>query len=410
MVQRIPLSTITLKAIEDFAEQKPKEKKYLKIEYDEMGNRCVTCLKKSDFTFRDTLQWLFVPSKWSRFNLDSIAEVCQAAIGENASKLAIKHVEGISNLNSKIDKHNNSLKHRFWKIFNVEDYMGVTLDPKQVEAIFQDTISPAKNTRSKVHLENKIGISNAGNTCYQNSLLQALRASQAFKKIYTPDKKTLTEPFKSLKALFALLDNNQGQFISGKNRLLVQLRTALYNAGFVDANSGSEEDAHELLMTIIQRSGHTFSLQYPERIRPEEYNHLNLILPEQTANIPMQEIINLNGFRIVGTPPEFLPIQLGRFEYNQEDGTTRKIFTPIVPNKEIQIPGPTPNKNIRYRLVSAVTHYGDTPRTGHYTAAVLEPNNQFTCYDDASVATNAFDPTIEDIKQSGYLYFYERIK
>lgn len=60
----------------------------------------------------------------------------------------------------------------------------------------------------------------------------------------------------------------------------------------------------------------------------------------------------------------------------------------------------------RYRLVSVIVHYGDSPNQGHYLSYATGPDGRFRCFNDAIVTP----ATLEEVLVSKpYIVFYELI-
>ena len=60
----------------------------------------------------------------------------------------------------------------------------------------------------------------------------------------------------------------------------------------------------------------------------------------------------------------------------------------------------------KYELVATITHHGQEPSKGHYTADTRHSDGQWLRYDDASVAAVGTNKVLHD---QAYVLFYKQV-
>lgn len=60
----------------------------------------------------------------------------------------------------------------------------------------------------------------------------------------------------------------------------------------------------------------------------------------------------------------------------------------------------------KYELVATVTHHGNNPSTGHYTADCRQPDGRWLRFDDAVVSVV---PINQVLQEHTYVLFYKRV-
>lgn len=117
----------------------------------------------------------------------------------------------------------------------------------------------------------------------------------------------------------------------------------------------------------------------------------------------------------VTRPPEHLVLALSRFAYTAEGGQ-RKIDAHITLDDPLDLPVADPDggtASAAYSLYAVVTHAGATPHSGHYVClgrSSGEPGGQWRCYDDAMVRDLSRDSLQArwNGAATAYMLFYRR--
>lgn len=106
--------------------------------------------------------------------------------------------------------------------------------------------------------------------------------------------------------------------------------------------------------------------------------------------------------------PVALCIQLKRFSYS---GSNKKIGTAVSISQELDLSQYSSrdmkNSQLKYRLVSMITHIGDTPQCGHYTAIGCCQDGSYYHFDDSNVRTMSINNLTST---TPYIVFYELVK
>ena len=80
--------------------------------------------------------------------------------------------------------------------------------------------------------------------------------------------------------------------------------------------------------------------------------------------------------------PQLLALQIGRFDFNQQDVCAIKRRFAVIPNQTVTFPVFGDNDDVQrstYVLRSAIVHKGRTPDSGHYFTLLFEDSQIWVC-------------------------------
>jgi len=106
--------------------------------------------------------------------------------------------------------------------------------------------------------------------------------------------------------------------------------------------------------------------------------------------------------------PEVLAVHLARFRWSDE-GRLGKLVQPVAFPQRLTVgKGTCPTEGpVQYELFATVSHHGDSPDRGHYTADVAQPGGRWARFDDDDVR----EVTRAEVLAGGgapYLLWYQR--
>ena len=116
-------------------------------------------------------------------------------------------------------------------------------------------------------------------------------------------------------------------------------------------------------------------------------------------------------------PPEFLVLQVGRFEYDAVADRSLKRRFAVVPDIVVNLPCyvrdmQTPNTT--YRLRTALVHKGLSTTSGHYVALMCDEDDSHQqavwTADDGATATRVDDHEVTMLFRDIYMMFYTRVE
>lgn len=336
----------------------------------------------------------------------------------------------------------------------------VSLSLKQVISDFNKTAEDQsiKSVEEKKATNVIRGIVNIWNSCYMNSVLQAMFAStrisalidQSIPLTENPDLNCSTRPpievRQSLKNFRNLYCNVEKKSDQVANELLTKgaydLRQTIFSTR-ISIMSGltSQQDAAELMRPLLDTMGVSFKskIKTCTKENEKESPHIQikndqmllLELPQQREELPFEKLLDryaqvekvqdpVNKWRykykscekeysISEEIPNILVVQLKRFQWTQVGS---KIDTPVVVgdivdfapiiDSELKQNG----ESTRYKLCSYVNHHGTTGG-GHYTANRKDNDIWKKCND--SVVSELPSKSEKVDRQDAYLLVFERV-
>lgn len=286
------------------------------------------------------------------------------------------------------------------------------------------------------------GLANLGNTCYMNSVLQALFSLDDFnKKILMCIKNKLKEDDEMNSLLREYLGllltyykiNNDASFIRPITfKKILEEKNEMFRGG-------GQNDSHELLAFLLSEytdeknnkflretirdiicgkykqyikcsicdnvsitNNDFFDIQLPisNKMNPSLNDCLDNFLKEEKLDEDNKFLCSKCNKKVVinrrvelTEVPEILILTLNRF-----DGQSRKISIPVMVPKETKI------HNTKFKLITTINHYGGT-RRGHYTSYISR-NNKWYEADDRNIRSVNPDRFTSD--PAIYIAFYQK--
>ncbi|KAK2899834.1 hypothetical protein Q8A73_012963 [Channa argus] len=324
--------------------------------------------------------------------------------------------------------------------------------------------SPVKTLMESQRILKSLGknirrLPNLAQTCYMNSTLQALltlspfieevsRQETIWRSHYSSH---LTRGFVDLRV--CRLSNK----IKKKSILVDIKRTvARFNAEFADDN---QKDAHEFLSCVLdmlrlmssdlQRLAKTMGLRYTCPVTEHilfkmlnmrtckgcgiqfgrEEDHINLLLvPVGSVTQCLKEYLKEHEVsyccdcgaeissqqRLFLTLPNVLILQLKRFRFT-ETFDLKKVKSPIILSRELEVnPVSSSSEQMRYSLVSIISHLGSTAHAGHYVCdgayrdTSVGTTDCWLTYNDKKVSERTGASVCQQRAKTAYLLFYEK--
>ncbi|MBA2728950.1 MAG: ubiquitin carboxyl-terminal hydrolase [Parachlamydiaceae bacterium] len=283
-----------------------------------------------------------------------------------------------------------------------------------------------------------VGLPNPGNSCYLNSVAQMILSMDEADKnalIRTIGNKELREAFIAVAAYSKKNDATK----EGLEPLMIALRDSIFKMGlsfFPEKDRLAQHDAQELLSVILDGLFVNFenstkangwnSAQFKLKVNTSKSTMISLNIPQETIlqkwipgakKLSIGErldtfcneqsnsadgarnfdkvdgsVASISNFstqnRISTTPPKYLFLHLVRQDFST--GVATKVTSHVhLPNeidlssfatKEIQ---EQCKGKLMYEPSAVVFHYGDEPKSGHYTANVKKNGKWYDCNDSA---------------------------
>ena len=116
-------------------------------------------------------------------------------------------------------------------------------------------------------------------------------------------------------------------------------------------------------------------------------------------------------------PPEFLVLQVGRFEYDAVAGRSLKRRFAVVPDLIVNLPcyvRDMQTRNTAYHLRTALVHKGLSASSGHYVALMYDEDDSHQqkvwIADDGATATQTDDHEVARLFRDIYMLFYTKVE
>lgn len=310
-------------------------------------------------------------------------------------------------------------------------------------------LDPSAPPPNAVKVRDRAGMTNLGNSCYLNAVIQALfhvgAMSQYVRQSHGPLANDITPSLMDkMRECFNHLESakhSPNPFQPSPHAEVIR-RTLIHDYHWHP--DMQQHDAHEVTLCLIDALGIT---AFPYRIcnyhehqgnqendpidnKQDEASIIDLGMPHQghptllskvilegedreerfdTASGTEKEVHILRTHQLVENKcPEMLILALRRYNFDRITAQTAKNTTQIEPDQVIDMPIHQSDHRARYRLKASVLHQGNLSNRGHYTTSVPEPDGGWTCFNDAAVYRHK-DPKLakDDVAANGYLHFYE---
>ncbi|KAI6699567.1 hypothetical protein NL676_013891 [Syzygium grande] len=311
--------------------------------------------------------------------------------------------------------------------------------------------------------ERYFGLENFGNTCYCNSVLQALYFCVPFRDQlldYYANNKIIGDEDNLLACLADLFTQISSQKkktgVIAPKRFVQRLKKQ--NELF---RSYMHQDAHEFLNFLLNEIVDTLEKEAQaakndqEASSPSEktangpknahanggpkeqldtWVHKNFqgILTNETRCLRSTETLNAEDKFFcdkccslqeaqkrmkIKKPPQILVIHLKRFKYIEQLGRYKKLSYRVVFPLELKLSNTVEDADSEYSLFAVVVHVGSGPNHGHYVSLV-KSHNHWLFFDDENVemidesAVQTFFGSAQEYSSNtdhGYILFYERL-
>ncbi|XP_060535122.1 ubiquitin carboxyl-terminal hydrolase 35 [Cylas formicarius] len=318
---------------------------------------------------------------------------------------------------------------------------------------WSDGVNISLSTRSI----SKVGLNNLGNTCYMNSILQALFMTKTFRNKILLNSRPMMPLTSKLQILFALMQHSKRFAISPKDILLL-----LRPPGFV---VGHQHDSSECLgylldtlheqekgvpasditvadekldqpattVTVVQQSfgGKTMTVSRCARCgtkseNVDNFRDLQLSIPNGDENQSVQNLLDYflqpeklcgdnqyrcdlcncltDGERItkIVEAPARLVLTLKHFRYDAASHTRTKLLQRVKLDNQICLDG------AQFDLYAAVVHYGTSVDCGHYYTFAKDDAEWYKFNDCSVTKTSEEDLHCLKPPETPYILFYNR--
>ena len=279
----------------------------------------------------------------------------------------------------------------------------------------------ASKTKSKEKAESEYESESEGMTnhaeasCWLTSVIQSIRASDAFRKEFAPKSGEKNAIKKELFKLFDISEGKNGE----KRRSVRSSEIKSFKRKVIDKGlpAKMEDGYHQgkFLKFLLKELG-SKGIEYQEGSKNRKDKTLNITFSESTKKKSLQDIIKDSkiAFASENKVPKFLPVFVDRprsSKFKNSKNQTGYSTAEIAPTSPLSIPVLTNGKKAQYRLVAVVIC---TPYWHAYTY-VIEKGG-WVLYDDDRVSVlKSPDKKYKDLDFSPYgdaskhsaIYIYE---
>lgn len=262
--------------------------------------------------------------------------------------------------------------------------------------------------------ERYFGLENFGNTCYCNSVLQALYFCVPFREQLLEYYATETSPPSEKIAngpknheangvkkepLVTWVHKNFQGILTNETRCLRCETVTARDETFLDLSLDIEQNSS--ITSCLKNFSSTETLNAEDKFFCDKCCSL------QEAQKRMK----------IKKPPQVLVIHLKRFKYMENLGRYKKLSYRVVFPLELKLSNTTEDNDSEYSLFAVVVHVGSGPNHGHYVSLV-KSHNHWLFFDDENVeiidesAVQTFFGSTQEYSSNtdhGYILFYESL-
>ncbi|KAF5295483.1 hypothetical protein FQR65_LT10471 [Abscondita terminalis] len=305
----------------------------------------------------------------------------------------------------------------------------------------------------------RVGLNNLGNTCYMNSVLQALFMTKMFRNDVLSTSRDMMPLFYKLQVLFALLQHSRRSSLSPNDILnlarppgfqpghqhdsseflgylldvLHEQERSVYSVRMGDGPGPSSSDSHQPITTIVQRSfgGRAVTISRcgtcdTQSQRADNFRELQLSFPNNCGNQSVQTLLDYylqpeklcgdnqyhcdtcrgltDGERVteVEEPPARLVLTLKHFRYDPASQQRTKLLQHVKLDSFIHL------DSANYELYAAVVHVGSSLDSGHYYTYARNGEEWYKFNDCVVTRTTAEELCSVRPPETPYILFYSR--
>ncbi|XP_043697618.1 ubiquitin carboxyl-terminal hydrolase 3-like isoform X2 [Telopea speciosissima] len=281
--------------------------------------------------------------------------------------------------------------------------------------------------------ERYFGLENFGNTCYCNSVLQALYFCVPFREQlleYYANNKNQGDAEENLLTcladLFSQISSQKKKtgviapkrFVQRVKKQNELFRSYMHQGILTNETrclrcetvTARDETFLDLSLDIEQNSSITSCLKNfssTETLNAEDKFFCDKCCSLQEAQKRMK----------IKRPPHILVIHLKRFKYIEQLGRYKKLSYRVVFPLELKLSNTVEDADLEYSLFAVVVHVGSGPNHGHYVSLV-KSHNHWLFFDDENVeiidesAVQTFFGSAQEYSSNtdhGYILFYESL-